>query len=92
MKYAIVTLLTGLLTLLAAPLRAADPIDIGSRRELFVDHHLIELLRADPAHPRLGTLEKRLRVAICGIEEVRRIIEDLPRRAVALFEDLGFEW
>ena len=44
MKYAIVTLLTSLLPLLAATLRAADSIDIGSRRELFVDHHLIESL------------------------------------------------
>ena len=33
-----------LLLLFAAPLRAVDSIDIGSRRELFVDHHLIESL------------------------------------------------
>lgn len=39
----------------AATARAETPIDIGSRRELFVDHHLIEKLdacRLDLARPR----------------------------------------
>jgi hypothetical protein len=46
MKYTIATLLTALLAVLIVPLhgvqlQGAEPIDIGSRRELFVDHHLI---------------------------------------------------
>ena len=41
MKQPIVTPLIGLLMALVAPLHAAGPVDIGSRRELFVDHHLI---------------------------------------------------
>ncbi|MBP85544.1 MAG: hypothetical protein CMJ64_02325 [Planctomycetaceae bacterium] len=44
MKYTILTLLTALLAVLIVPLHAADPIDIGSRRELFVDHYLIQSL------------------------------------------------
>ena len=31
-----------LLLLLAIPANAADPLEIGSRLELFVDHHLVE--------------------------------------------------
>ena len=38
------TLLSLLLLFPLAVLHAADPIDIGSRRELFVDHHLVESL------------------------------------------------
>jgi hypothetical protein len=41
MKPPIVAPLIGLLMALVAPLHAADPVDIGARRELFVDHHLI---------------------------------------------------
>ncbi len=41
MKQSIVTVLTALLLAIGIPLHAADPVDIGSRRELFVDHHLI---------------------------------------------------
>ncbi len=44
MKQTIVPPLIGLLMAFVAPLHAADPIDIGARRELFVDHHLIESL------------------------------------------------
>ena len=44
MKYTIATLLTALLSVLIVPLHAVEPIDIGSRRELFVDHHLIQSL------------------------------------------------
>ena len=40
-------LLMLLLTILVAPAIAADRIDIGSRRELFVDHHLIDKLEGD---------------------------------------------
>ena len=40
-------LLMFLLAILVAPAIAADPIDIGSRNELFVDHHLIDKLEGD---------------------------------------------
>ena len=36
--------LTTLIVFIPPPVRAGEPIDIGSRRELFVDHHLIEKL------------------------------------------------
>ena len=42
MKQTIVILVIGLLTVLVVPLSATDPVDIGSRRELFVDHAMIE--------------------------------------------------
>ncbi len=42
MKHTLVAPFIGLLTLLAPSLHAADPIDVGSRRELFVDRHLID--------------------------------------------------
>ena len=44
MKRPIIAPFAGLLMTLVAPLHAADPVDIGSRRELFVDHHLIASL------------------------------------------------
>lgn len=36
--------LTTLIVFISLPVRAGQPLDIGSRRELFVDHHLIEKL------------------------------------------------
>lgn len=45
MKTKLIALLLLLSTVFALPLHATDLIDIGSRRELFVDHHLIGSLR-----------------------------------------------
>ena len=39
-----ILILTALMAAPPAALHAADPIEIGSRRELFVDHHLIDRL------------------------------------------------
>ena len=44
MKLKLVARLVLLLTCSALPLYAAEPLDIGSQRELFIDHHLIESL------------------------------------------------
>jgi hypothetical protein len=44
MKRPIIALFAGLLMTFVAPLHASDPVDVGSRRELFVDHHLIASL------------------------------------------------
>ena len=41
MRHAVLILLTGLL---AHDLSAAEPIKIGSRREVFVDRHLINFV------------------------------------------------
>ena len=38
------TTLTAIFVVLSSAAQAADPIEIGSRRELFVDHHLIDKL------------------------------------------------